>query len=508
MRHSTASGRWTQLNGMRQGLITRCEGYSGLTIRKLCLPDGYDQNSSDLQHDWQSVGAQAVNHLANKMMLALFAPSRPFFKLDPTPELKKDLEAVNSSASDLTDALAEGERQAIKELDQTSSRPKLYEVLKHLIVTGNVLLCLHEDMRVMGIKTFCVKRNAEGKVMEILIREKLCFDELDPKAQAEVGPWTSAASQPDHKVCLFKWFRRQPNGKFLMDTWVDDRKLSRDFSGAWPEEKLPYRVLTWDLADDSDYGTGLVEDYSGDFQALSALSEAEITAAILASEYRWLVNPAGMTKAEDFANAPNGAAIPGQEKDINIVQAGKGGDLQTIGTIGERYVRRIGQGFLLGSAVTREAERVTALEIQMQAQELETSLGGAYSRIAVDLQKPIAVWLLARIKFSYNGKQLVPIIITGLDALSRNGDLDALRLFLADVAQVTSLPPQVAAYLKKTAIFSAMAAGRGLKASDFVYTEEEVTQMQQQAQQQAMQQQAAQIGMQAAVDQQAQGQAQ
>ena len=59
MRHSTASGRWTQLNGTRQGLITRCEGYSGLTIRKLCLPDGYDQNSSDLQHDWQSVGAQA-----------------------------------------------------------------------------------------------------------------------------------------------------------------------------------------------------------------------------------------------------------------------------------------------------------------------------------------------------------------------------------------------------------------------------------------------------------------
>src|SRR5690606_40756446 len=104
-------------------------------------------------------------------------------------------------------------------------------------------------------------------------------------------------------------------------------------------EKLPYRAVTWDLAAGDDYGTGLVEDYDGDFQALSLLSEATIQAAILASEFRWLVNPAGQTSVEDFVASPNGAAIPGQHGDIELISSGVEGTLQTNLNIQQLYIK-------------------------------------------------------------------------------------------------------------------------------------------------------------------------
>lgn len=503
----SAHTRWTHLNNLRTGFITRCEGFASLTLRKLCLPDGYDQYSSTLQHDWQSVGAQAVNHLSNKLMLALFAPSRPFFRLDPNAKLRKDMADAEVSEAQLAEVLSSGEVQAVKELDQSSSRPKLYEVLKHLIVTGNVLMYLGKDgMRVIGIKHYCVKRGVDGRVLEILLRECVKFDELEDGVQEYLQAQGKACADPDTKVNLYKWIKRNSDGSYSLTTWVDEIELKgADFIGKWPEEKMPYRALTWDLSDDSDYGTGLVEDYAGDYQALSALSEAQVQAAILASEFRWLVNPSGMTKAEDFTASQNGAAIPGNKDDISLIQSGKANDLQVIMAVGQDYIQRIGRGFLLGSAVTRDAERVTAVEMRMTAQELETSLGGAYSRLAVDMQKPITYWLLDRIKLKLGGSNLEPVIVTGLDALSRSGDLENLAMFLNDLAGLAQLPPAVQARLNIEIIISRFAAGRSVSTIGLLKPEAQVQQEQQQAQDQALQMQAQQAGIEVGAAQQLQG---
>lgn len=499
-RTTSALTRWGELNGLRSGFIRRCEGFASLTIRKLCLPEGYDQYSTDLQHDWQSVGAQSVNHLSNKLMLALFAPSRPFFRLDPTREFRKELTDAGVDEAQLSEALSAGEQEAVKELDQSASRPKLYEILKHLVVTGNSLMVLNEGMRVMGIKHYCVKRAADGRLLELLIRECVKFDELDPAVQLELG-----TKDPDTKVQLFKWICRGEKDQFKMSTHVDDTLLSSAFTGTWPEDKMPYRVLTWDLADDSDYGTGLVEDYAGDFQALSALSEAQVTAAILASEFRWLVNPAGMTKAEDFTASRNGSALPGVSGDVSLVQSGKAQDLQVIQLVAAEYIQRIGRGFLLGSAVTRNAERVTAVEMRMQAEELETSFGGAYSRLAVDMQRPISLWLIKRVDIKFNGKQFTPVIVTGLDALSRSGDLENMLLFLQDLSGVAQLPPALQNLLKMRALAQMFAAARGVKSSQFLKSDAELQAEQQAAQAQATAAEAQSAGVQAAAQQQVQG---
>jgi hypothetical protein len=289
--------------------------------------------------------------------------------------------------------------------------------------------------------------------------------------------------QGDREVTLYKWIKRDINGDYRLEQWVDQYKLPSKFDGKWPTEKMPYRVLTWDLADNANYGTGLVEDYKGDFAGLSTLTKSQVIGAVLASEFRWLVNPAGMTKPEDFENSENGAAIPGVEGDVTLIQSGKAGDLQITMQMAGEYVNRIGRGFLLGSQMVRDAERVTAEEIRQIANELETSLGGAYSRLAVDFQLPLADWLLSSIGVSVDGKKFVPSIVTGLDALSRNGDLEELKAWLIDMAGLATLPEPLQERLNMDAIAQALASPRRIDVKAFIKPPAQVAQEQDAARQ-------------------------
>lgn len=490
----TALARWGQLDGKRKGFIHRCEQYAALTLPKLCTPSGYNQNSQELSHDYQAVGAQAVNHLANKIMLALFAPSRPFFRLDPTDKMLKELKANGINPEQLSLLLAQAEKKAITALDRMALRPKLYEAIKNLIVLGNVMLELEkEDARIIGIKKYVTRRSASGKLLEFLIRDTVEFSELSDEVRAACNR-QGLRPNMDQTVDHFRWLKRKENGDWVMTQHVDKIELDRSFQGKWPEDKLPFRVLTWDLGDDANYGTGLVEDYKGDFAGLSMLSTAQIQGAILSSEFRWLVNPAGTTKPEDFRDSENGSAIPGVKDDVSLVQSGKSADLAVMQGVLSDYVNRIGRGFLLGSAITRDAERVTAEEIRMQAQELETSLGGAYSRLAVDFQMPMAYWLMAMIKMDISGTDVEPSIVTGMDALSRGGDLENMKMFLQDCVALGNIQPLVLQRMKIDAVITGFAIGRRINPGLYIKSEAEVQQDQAAAVQAQQQQMAAQAG--------------
>lgn len=505
---TTAAGEWTRLDGLRSAFITRCEKYAGFTLPRLCTPSGRNQNSDELSHDWQSVGAQATNHVVNKLMLALFAPSRPFFRLEADAAWKQSAMAQGIPETAIDESLAQGELLATKELDRRgTTRPKLYQIKANLVVLGNALVYLPrdkgEDMRVFGIKSYVVRRTGTGKVKTIIVKEDLMFDELEQGVQDYCKTITKGGTAwaAESSVSLYRWIELQRNGKYLLKQSVNNVQLPAEYDGSWPEAECPWRVLTWQLADKDDYGTGLVEDFSGDFAALSALSEAQVKGAILASEFRWLVNPGGMTKPEDFETSENGSAIPGLKDDITLVANSKPGDLQVVQAIGADYIRRIGQGFLLNSAVTRDAERVTAEEIRQQAQELETSFGGTYSRIAVDLQGPVADWLLSSVNIDIKGAKIKRVIVTGLDALSRSGDLDNLRAALADLAGIGQLPDWLVATLKLDAIAAAIFQGHGLPVNKYTKDAATIQQEQQAAQEQQKQMMAAEQGAKASSQQ-------
>ena len=467
----TAKARFAALDAKRSGLMTRAERYAELTIRSVLPSESYDSGTDELAGDIPSVGALAVNNLTNKMMLAMFAPSRPFMRYElPDSQKKAMLAALGVTPPKLAELLSEAERYSVRELDAMGARPALYHLITHLIVTGNALRYMDGDkMRILSMRNYVSRRASNGNVIELIIREKVYPADLPD----EVRVFTKSAD--DTEVTHYRWFKW--NGKQYLETqWLDDNLINlSDYEGKYNPEDMPAYHHVWRLVDGASYGIGHVEDNIGDLEGISDLSKAEVDGAILASEFRWLVNPGGQTSVDDMLRSQNGEAMPGQEGDVQLINAGAvAGSIQVVSNIADKWIRRLSSAFLITAGMQRDAERVTAEEIRMLANELESSLGGIYSCLAIDLQLPIAQWLMRTVKGGvFKGTDFEPVIITGLDALSRNGDLENIRAFVADVVQFTSLPPEITNTLKLDNIFSALASGRGLNAGDYVNTAQE-----------------------------------
>lgn len=497
---------WRKHDARRSGLKKRWERYASFTLPRLYTKESWNEESDELSWDWQSLGGQAVNHVVNKLMLALFAPSRPFMRLQATPKFLAKLPA-EVKPEDIESILSSAENEAVKKLDAIpNARSRLYLVLAYLVVLGNTMIRLpdsdNEAPEVFNLHRYIVRRTGLGKVKTIVIRDCLRFGELETEVQEAVKASSEGYRyQEDTKVELFRRVQLNDRGGYELDQALDDIPLPDEFSASWKDEdELPYRVLTWNLKDRNHYGTGLVEDYNADFAGLSTLSEATIKAAILSSEFRWLVNPGGQTKVEDLENSENGAALPGLKDDISLVLSNKGAEIQVIDGVAQEFIRRIGRGFLMNSAVTRSAERVTAEEIRLQAQELETSFGGTYTTVAGDLQRPLAKWLLRAIKLRVSNQDIETTIVTGLAALSRAGDLDNLRGAMGDVMQ-TAQARQFLPHIKWDAVDASIFQGWGLSVGKYIKPPEQVQKEQQEAQQAQVNQQAAVAGAEAGAQQ-------
>eukprot|EP01037_Dinobryon_pediforme_P019961 gene19961-20476_t len=78
---NTAAGRYTQLESVRSPTLLRARECATLTIPSLMPPQGHG-TSTVLPTPYQGIGARGVNNLASKLLLALFPPNSPFFRLD------------------------------------------------------------------------------------------------------------------------------------------------------------------------------------------------------------------------------------------------------------------------------------------------------------------------------------------------------------------------------------------------------------------------------------------
>lgn len=483
----SAEGRFKELEMERQAFYDRCKAYATLTIPRLCVDRSYQQDNTELAHDYQSVGAQCVNVLSNKIMLALFAPSRPFFRYQLDSEMIQQLKQAGVPEDKITEMFAGKEQEAIDLLDQMNCRPALYELTQLLIVTGNGLIYLPDDdsaPRVYGMENYVVKRNCDGEPIEIMIKRKVYFDALQDDLQEWLKNQPTCQYRKNSKVCLYEWFCLE-DGKWEKETWVDSHEVELDqYKDSYKKDQCPAKPQVWVLSQGADYGTGIVEDYARDFASISELSEALVQGGILVSEFRWTCNPEGQTRPEDLTATKNGAVVPGKKDDINIVTAGaKGSDLQVVYTILQEYVKRVYTGFLVLTGAVRDSERTTAEEVRMTAQELEQQLGGGYTRIATGLQVPMAGWLSDKMDLSLEGVNVKVKIVTGLNALSRSGDVDKMNAALVQLAQMAQWPPEMLAKLKIDAIAATIFAGQGLMASQYVKSQAEVAQEQQAAQQ-------------------------
>lgn len=462
----------------RSYILERSEDYAGWTLPHLFLGPHIVAAQEEMQHDYQALGAQLVNNLANKIVTTLFQPGRPFFRLDLDD--KQVLQMVESGIEEvqIEELLSKAEAAGMREMAKANIRTAVLQAIKSLIVVGNSLMFFPEggvdnklNAQVYSLLDYTTARAPDGSIKMIITRDTHIIATLPEDIHAMI-PKGSPDFKPDDKIELFTAIVRSSDDRFVVWQELDDLgRLPRKI-GKYTHKDLPWIPLTWNLSRGNNYGTGQVEEYAGDFHSYSMLSESVNNLAAIASDIKILVNPLGSTEVDDLNSASMGDYVSGRAEDISYLQLEKTQDANFIDKVMESYARRLGAGFLFNAAVTRQAERVTAEEIRMQANELEGSLGGIYSRLAEDMQLPIARRVMEQVGDGF--KDIEPVIVTGIESLSRTTELDQIMLFFGDLARLTDLPPEAEKRLDYQGVIPTLASARRVEYKNFLLTEEQV----------------------------------
>ncbi len=479
---------FTKLHAEKGSLLDKCERYAGWTLPHLFPSNTGSPDQEEYQGDYQSIGARGTNHLANKLTLALFAPTRPFFRIDPDDAFVKEAEQRGYDESSLRSAFSKAERKAMKKMMHKGLRVAAPYAEKLLIVTGNALLYkpVVDDAKIQiyNLRDYCVVRDLSANLLDLVTQDRKVLSTL-PIEMARLVREEDPELCDDSDVILYTRVRFH-EGKFHVFQAVNDIPYQAGYA-TYAKNACPWIPMVWNLPRGANYGTGLIEEFSGDFHAMSTLTEAMVLGASIAADIKFLVDPTGSTDYRQLNEAASGAYVPGRPDEIQTLTVDKSQDWSTVLQILQSYERRLGQAFLLNSAVTRDAERVTAEEIRAQATELETSLGGVYSRQAEDLQQPLAYLFLEEVDFSLgDGTKLQPLVLTGLDALSRGSEAEQLLLVLNDLALIAQLPEQVTGRLELNPVITTLFTARGLDKDSYVKPEDQYQQEQQAMLQQQM----------------------
>lgn len=496
MQQRTIKQEWEQLDGKRSSICSRTEDYARWTLPYL-FPTKGTTESQELSVAAGSIGARSVNHLANKLVSTLFVPYRPFFRLTLTDDATKALVAQGISESDIDLMLSKAENAAMQSMSVAIHRTQAVLAMKNLIVTGNA--CLYYppkgNVEVYNFRDYVVRRNMNGMVIKLITRDSKVYEALPQDVQKELQKNTLSKYKPDTQVDLFtKIEYSNAKRKYFVTQAVDNYQLPK-VRGSYPIDKLPWIVLTWNMVRGEDYGRGLVEDYAYAFHSHQVLTAAQMRLYAIVADLKLLVDPASTIDPDELNSAPPGTYIAGRAEDITCPQFGVEFNLAGINEKIAALERELAQAFLLTSAVTRDAERVTAEEIRMQVTELETAHGGIYSRLAAEWQTPLVGIVLDRIGFKLDGN-FIPQVVTGMEAMSRSGDLENMQLFIQDLANTAAIPERFQQYLKEDGFLATIGALRSVQYQKFLKSAEEVAKEQAAAQQQAMQMQQQQMDMQ------------
>ena len=486
----TAATRWDHLQEYRQTALRRAIDCSKLTLPSLIpessLNDPLTATHNKLRSNYQGVGSRGVSQLSAKLLLALYPPSIPFFRL--TMDAGKVRDYVQRNGIDETDVvskldsvLSKMERQILQKLDLLQTRAAVVEALKHLLVGGNALIYAGRDrMRVYGLRSYCVDRDPEGNVTEIVLKEQVSRRYIPIKL-------TNAEDESDDRAAVYTHVNVDPDQDRV--EWYQEcqgKKLpnSNGFSRIDTNPWLPLRLHR--IAGEP-YGRSLVEDVINDLQSLESLSQAIVEGSLVAARAVALVNPNGTTRADVLARADNGAIVAGNAADVEFLQVQKSTDFSTALQTMQLIERRLQFAFLMDETVQRNAERVTAAEIRMMAESLERGLAGVYSVLSTELQLP----LIRRVMFLMEqANELPPIppglvepqITTGLEAIGRGNDKARLTSFL-EVTAAALGPEQFIQYINPSELIRRFASADGIDTEGLVRTEEQLKAEQAQAQQ-------------------------
>lgn len=502
----TAKARYEALTVKRQPYLDRARDCSALTLPYLIPPDDTPEGQK-LPSLFQSVGANGVTNLASKLLLTMLPPNEPCFRLRINNMVveKEQEEADKEFRTKIDKALSRVEQAILADIESTSDRPVVNEGNMHLIVGGNVLY--HNDkehgLRMFPLSRFVVERDSMGNAVEIIVREDVSVNALPDsflKAVEEMEGQTGEGlkqklqrardgSSSDCEVELYthlqrsgkKWKIRQECMGFTLPGTVGSYKL----------EECPWFPVRMYSVAGENYGRSFVEQQIGDLNSLESLNQALVEGSVVSARMLFFVNPNSYTSSRAVAEAENGAVIEGDAQDVTALQVQKGADLQVTAAKVQSLEQSLKTAFLMMDGIRRQAERVTAEEIRLIAQELESGLGGVYTVISQEFQLPYIRSRMAAMTKQRRIPELpkdivAPSIVTGFEAIGRGNDKTKLVEFLQFGA--STFGENFLGLVNPNNAISRLAASMGISTEGLIKSEEEIMQERQQQEAQMQQQ--------------------
>lgn len=454
--------------GERSTLLTQFEKYAGWTVPAL-FPQEHIGGMTEMQLDYQSFGAQAVNNLANKIVTTLFHPTRPFFKAEAPKEY---VEQSGKSIADIEMEMSGIEREAMKRFAKRDGRTVATDVAMQLIVTGNSLWHTPrgKPYRHFTYRDYDATFDSFGDMQSCIVREWMYFDTLPEKHKAICARFGKRAGDV---VEVFTGIKRLAMDYYVVWQEMDSFCVLSEDYGVYSKDTLEYKPLRLLVVPGRHAGVGIIEQLAGDFHTMSKMSEAELDMLAIMCDVKTLVKPGSGMRIEEYNNALPGQAVAGDPDYIKSHTHNVAPQAEFIANKNRELARRLSQMFLMNQNAIRDAERVTAEEIRLIASELDQVHGGAYSRLARTLQRPLATDLLQDISPMLKGFE--PLIITGLESLSRMSELDNIRGMVNDMTAVgAALQGPQGRWLNLEKITKKIVTGWGVDPNEVMNTAAEV----------------------------------
>mgnify|MGYP003146017975 CR=1 FL=1 len=476
MSKETNAERWKFLNEQRLMKLERARKCSSLTIPSLLPPEGWNEEVQ-LSQPYSSVPARGVTNMASRILSAMLP-------LNDTPFFRFELQSGMEPNQEIWNFLESLSYQVHNKLSSRNLRETIYTTLQHLIVVGDALVIVEDSLnfRVIRLDQYVVRRNVEGEVQEIIYLEFISDDNEEDIFTSGQYNYT-ADSRKGYEVQYIRVTRNED------DTWAlvaEDGEGNLKNEGEY--EVSPFIPLRWASITGENYGRSHCEDIIGDIQTLESFTEA-LTEGVAAASAFWIgVDPAGITELDDIAGAENGEFVSAREQDIFTLSPSgtMSPQIQATQSGVETMRREIGNAFLLTGSAIPSGDRVTATAVRMIGSELETVLGGAFSAISRDLMEPVVnrvTFLMLqngeidpRLEEQFASDGILSVeIVTGLQALSRDSDLQKLMQM---GEMVRNLPEPALALFKWESYARALVTSVGFDANNWVKSEEEAKQQQ------------------------------
>ena len=483
------TGRYNSLTSDRINFLDEAVENSKYTLPYLVQISNESKNIEyKSQHNFSSLGAQAVNNLANKLVSVLFPTTQNFFKLYVDEEAKAALKASKISLNRVQQDLIKVETMVNNYLFKYLNRQLLTEMEKQLIVCGNTLLYFNKDEKaqLIPLSNYGVELSSAGDIIELITYKKKKFNVLPSDIKEILIREKKNSDVVDiYTYCGLSDFDKKEYiiSQFCNDILITEPQIIKEID-------LPFICLTWSRHSDESYGRSLVSNYIGDFIFIDYLSSSIAKGTVLASDIKYFIRTGSTIDLDDFITSKTGSVFSGSIEDVGVLQPSKMIDFNSQITILEQYKRRVSEAFLLTTGTIRDAERVTAEEIKRISQQLELSLGGVYSYQAEFIQS-----ILVKKVLRYLGmedelyKQMNPRILSGLEALGKFQNIDKLAQ-LSQLLQLPAMwPQQLQQRVNFVNYFNSVCAELSIE-DTFMYSEEEfneiMAQQKQEAQEEAL----------------------